>query len=1378
MSVSIVDNNVTVTVSQEVEVANTLVTNTITNEYPNTITVKSNEFAVVGDGLFATTKEEVPGWMRELVGDLARSANAAAYNAMTGFNYNLYNAMIALQVAENKYEQVINTRITDQEAFVQAVETLNSTVQNSEAEIVSIKQTYATKDFATATAAQTLEASLNGGAIKSSLGQLASTMTNQYGTMAQRMDILESTFDDLGSGVQGYANATSTLETYVGLVGGVPDSTGLIAKVELLERQNDGVIETTTGTYDVILRASEPDFSELITTVEPYASWLAADTLAGGINTRLAHIGDVYVKYQDIASGAKEYVASYKFIRTAVDTTTPHSTDSEGFTWAIIVDQAAEMAYEAALNAYDLADGKRRVFTATPVGPYDVGDLWVRVVGTSNQIWRANTTSTVYNAAHWQVASTDDTAVVALSTGLANGTATVNLASAYVGDKLLTTYVADELDKEVVILSGTAAPTTNPTTPVGKLNDIYIQKTTATSASGIAVDVVNTWKHNGTIWEQVGNNDNITALADLADGKRTVFSGNTVPTGAVVNDVWIPSADNGSYVKGEVYQYIGSPLAWTKATKYTEDLSNFVGEISPKVTTLQEQVDGKIEYLYYNSYADVVGAIDEASALRTIKTGWGAAENGNVVYFKNTTNGYWYSSTTDNFQTIRDTSIYEALQRADEAKNTADGVVVSYYAIEQSTAPVTSKLWLDGTKVLRKFTTVWQVVPVKTGDTLTTYTTATKDIKVYVFNGTSWVTETAAGVVASSKAVTDLNLQLTSPTGALANAVSTLENSLVGTMPYDGISPRVDAKFKYNSTININGSYYNSGFGLETTTDPDTGLPTSEFLINAEKFKFTNTNKTGLAAPFTIDTSGAQPQVTFNGKVQFNNVTGAPTSVNLIQDSLPRDNTSSWGIGWHNTGLQLVFGQNATDWACEGIPMPYVVCPGTPSAGTVFDLRITNGVRSGNTEIVDFIPVTPNAYYEASAHISAHRLLHAYVSIAWFDTSKAYISEVAGTTVSTAGNLYISSIDRSFVIAEAPSNARYAIMYIRGVANGTGQNPYLFGTHAMFALSNSTQILPSTYTAGTTGSGTVIDGSKITTGTIQAGAIAAGAITADKVSADVFSGQTIIGGNIYGTRIESAIILGAVIKSSWIDYSNTGVLTNWQHFTPATVPSQYVGNFAKNTNGSLVVDSLGYVRLPGSNVVRTEAHTQTIPSSNSSLAALTPFAIPLRSYDYYQDDTPNRYIKSAFVLDGSGTILLEGGDFPSDAGFGNWYGKESAKAVFYVGNVKYEVYGYEYNSYDYTGYVKENGVVIGTTNWHRNGQLTISKKPYGIPVTIFVNYDYAIKVTITIGASGSFITGYSGIRNVVNVVEAWAGNSSPEYRCAASTNFPIFTAHI
>lgn len=1224
MSVNVVDNNVTVTASQEVEVANELVTNTITNEYPNTITVKSNEFAVVGDALFATTKEEVPGWMRELVGDLARSATTGAYNAMTGFNYNLYNAMIALQVAENKYQQAINTRVTDQEAFVQAVETLNSTVQNAEAEIVGIKQTYATKDFAVTTVAQTLEASLNGGAIKSSLGQLASTMTNQYGTMAQRMDVLESTFEDLELGVEGYANATNTLETYVGLTEGAPDGTGLLAKVEILERQNDGVIETVTGTYDVMLNDNDPLTAELVTTAEPYNSWkstegvgaptgaaltfkvyrdtttdtyyqydgsqwvvITADIETAKQKLRLAHVGDVYIK----VGVDNSYVSSYKFIKAPSDTTSPYSTDEYGFTWATVVDQAAQAAYELALDAYDMADGKRRVFTATPVGPYDVGDLWARVVGTSNQIWRANTASTVYNAAHWQVASTDDTAVIALSTGLANGTATVKLTNAYVGEQLLTTYLGEQLDSLVVVYSGT-----DHTTQTGmEADDIYIESTTETSASGVVVDVVNTYKYNGTNWVQINNNSNITALADLADGKRSIYGGNTVPTGAVVNDMWIPSADNGSYVKGEVYQYIGDPLTWTAATKYTEDLDNFVDNVyTPVVTGLQSQVDGKIESWYTLSTDDP-------------KAAWTTTEertkhDGDLWYQIDTKNSYYYSSGTHSWNTIEDSTAIAALEAAGEAQATADGVVVSYYAIEQSTAPTTSKLWLDDSKLLQKFTTAWEVVPVKEGDTLTTFVTATSDSKVYVYNGTSWVTETAAGVVASSKAVTDLKAYL-EVDGQTVGGTSTIQTYVEAKAEEEGA--RVESKFAYNSSIVFTDPItqdkftYDSGFGLATSVN-DSNIPVgnSEFWINADKFKMTTTGYNGAKySPFSVD--GTNGAITFNGKVSFSSITGVPD-------------------------------------------------------------------------------------YVEPAEVAA-------------------------------------------------------------------------------AINNNT---------------TTIDGAKITTGTIQAGAIAAGAITADKVSADVFSGQTIIGGNIYGTRIEGASILGAVIKSSWIDYSNTGVLTNWQHFTPATVPSQYVGNFAKNTDGSLVVDSLGYVRLPGSNVVRTPAHSQNLPYSYGSNKTLTPFVIPLLSYDYYQEDTPNRYIDPNFVLDGTGQIYLQGGDFPTEDGYGDWYGNESAKATFYVGNVKYEVYCYEYNSYDLTGYVKENNVTIGTTNWHRNGSLIINKTPYGIPVTINVNYNYAVKVTITIGANGSFVSGYTGSRNLVNVVEAWSGNSRPEYRTAASTDFGIFTAHV
>lgn len=58
-------------------------------------------------------------------------------------------------------------------------------------------------------------------------------------------------------------------------------------------------------------------------------------------------------------------------------TTTINNIVFTAYGWALIEDSTAIAAYEAASNAQDTADGKRRVFVDTPYPPYDIGDLWV-----------------------------------------------------------------------------------------------------------------------------------------------------------------------------------------------------------------------------------------------------------------------------------------------------------------------------------------------------------------------------------------------------------------------------------------------------------------------------------------------------------------------------------------------------------------------------------------------------------------------------------------------------------------------------------------------------------------------------------------------------------------------------------------------------------------------------------------------------------------------------------------------------------------------------------------------------------------------------------------------------------------------------------------
>jgi sulfur carrier protein ThiS len=70
--------------------------------------------------------------------------------------------------------------------------------------------------------------------------------------------------------------------------------------------------------------------------------------------------------------------------------------------WDEIKDKDALNALSAASYAQDTADSKRRVFTATPVAPYDVGDLWDR--GATVGIWRCVTARAAgesYSLTHW-----------------------------------------------------------------------------------------------------------------------------------------------------------------------------------------------------------------------------------------------------------------------------------------------------------------------------------------------------------------------------------------------------------------------------------------------------------------------------------------------------------------------------------------------------------------------------------------------------------------------------------------------------------------------------------------------------------------------------------------------------------------------------------------------------------------------------------------------------------------------------------------------------------------------------------------------------------------------------------------------------------------
>lgn len=123
----------------------------------------------------------------------------------------------------------------------------------------------------------------------------------------------------------------------------------------------------------------------------PWNSWPSG--------TEPAHVGDLW------------YNTSTKVLQNYVG---PSSN-----TWAVIRDQAAIDAAEAASHAQDTADGKRRVFIRTPYPPYDAGDQWVEYGGSgSMRICVQGRKSGSYYSSDWQISSADGNTQASIDRGV------------------------------------------------------------------------------------------------------------------------------------------------------------------------------------------------------------------------------------------------------------------------------------------------------------------------------------------------------------------------------------------------------------------------------------------------------------------------------------------------------------------------------------------------------------------------------------------------------------------------------------------------------------------------------------------------------------------------------------------------------------------------------------------------------------------------------------------------------------------------------------------------------------------------------------------------------------------------------------------------
>lgn len=215
----------------------------------------------------------------------------------------------------------------------------------------------------------------------------------------------------------------------------------------------------------------------------------------------------------------------------------PHPGYAPGtfYVWQELQDSELAQAIAIANEALELGKEKNRIFTSTPVTPYDVGDLWVQ--GATGDIMRCKTAreSGAFTSSDWEKASkyTDDSALKNFINGdFANAIDTMT----------------EQIDGKIETWFQTSDPASNWTTNAEKAKHVgdmwYNSSTKLLKCYRQTFRFVNGMGTVVYIWQTIEDKKAIDAYdaaskaQDTADGKRRVFVAQPYPP-YDVGDLWV-----------------------------------------------------------------------------------------------------------------------------------------------------------------------------------------------------------------------------------------------------------------------------------------------------------------------------------------------------------------------------------------------------------------------------------------------------------------------------------------------------------------------------------------------------------------------------------------------------------------------------------------------------------------------------------------------------------------------------------------------------------------------------------------------------------------------------------------------------------------------
>lgn len=205
------------------------------------------------------------------------------------------------------------------------------------------------------------------------------------------------------------------------------------------------------------------------------------------------------------------------------------------YVWQELQDSELAQAIAIANEALELGKEKNRIFTSTPVTPYDVGDLWVQ--GATGDIMRCKTAreSGAFTSSDWERASkyTDDSALKNFINGdFANAIDTMT----------------EQIDGKIETWFQTSDPASNWTTNAEKAKHVgdmwYNSSTKLLKCYRQTFRFVNGMGTVVYIWQTIEDKKAIDAYdaaskaQDTADGKRRVFVAQPYPP-YDVGDLWV-----------------------------------------------------------------------------------------------------------------------------------------------------------------------------------------------------------------------------------------------------------------------------------------------------------------------------------------------------------------------------------------------------------------------------------------------------------------------------------------------------------------------------------------------------------------------------------------------------------------------------------------------------------------------------------------------------------------------------------------------------------------------------------------------------------------------------------------------------------------------